>query len=127
RDGDGTLNATVTGNTIGNPGSFASHGIVAQAGSVDGDGGTLCVDIGGAGALANSLAGSGANSGTDFRLRQRIDTTVRLPGYAGGATDTAAVIALVQARNTGSETGSATVNSPPGGGYVGGAACPQPS
>jgi hypothetical protein len=117
----------VTGNTITNPGSFASHGILAQAGSVTGDAGQLCVDIGGAGALANSLAGSGANFGTDFRLRQRIDTTVRLPGYAGAATDTAAAVAFVEGRNTGSETGSATHNSPPGGGFTGGAACPQPS
>ncbi|MGH2721561.1 MAG: hypothetical protein ACRDJO_08165, partial [Actinomycetota bacterium] len=128
RDGSGTLNATVTGNTIGNPGSFASNGIVAAAGSVTGDAGTLCVDIGGAGALANSIAGSGANFGTDFRLRQRFNTTVRLPGYGGPATDTATVIAFVQGRNTGSETGSATVNAPAGGsGFVGGAACPQPS
>jgi hypothetical protein len=125
RDGNGTLNATVTGNTVSNPGTFASNGIVAQAGATATDAGLLCVDIGGAGALANSIAGSGANGGTDFRLRQRFGTTVRLPGYGGAPTDTAAVIAFVQGRNTGSETGSATVEAP-GVGFVGGAACPQP-
>jgi hypothetical protein len=128
RDGSGTLNATITGNTIANPGTFASNGILATAGSTTTDAGLLCVDIGGAGALANSLTGSGAVGATDFRLRQRFNTTVRLPGYAGSATDTAAVIAFVQGRNTGSETGSATVNAPAGGsGFVGGAACAQPS
>ena len=82
----------------------------------------MCIDIGGAGALANSLAGSGANGSEDFRVRQRFSTTVRLPGYAGGSTDTAAVVAFIQGRNNGAETGSATVQAP-GGGFVGGAAC----
>ena len=72
--------------------------------------------------MANSIAGSGANGGTDFRVRQRFGTTVRLPGYGGGATDTAAVVAFIQGRNTGAETGSATVQAP-GAGFVGGAAC----
>ena len=69
------------------------------------------------------LSGSGANGGTDFRIRQRMSTTVRLPGYGGAATDTAAVVSFIQGRNTGAETGSATAQSPPGGGFVGGAAC----
>ena len=122
--------ATVTANTIANPGTFASNGILAQAGSVTGDQGLMCLDIGGADALANSLAGSGANGGTDFRVRQRIETTVRLPGYVGANNNNAAVVAFIQGRNTGAETGSATNNVsgvPPGGGFVGGAACPQPS
>jgi hypothetical protein len=117
-----TLNATITGNTISNPGSFASNGIFTQAGATGTDTSFMCIDIGGAGALANSIAGSGANGGTDFRVRQRFGTTVRLPGYAGGATDTAAVVAFIQGRNTGAETGSATVQAP-GAGFVGGAAC----
>jgi large repetitive protein len=127
RDGNGSIHATVTGNTIANPGTFASNGLLAQAGAVGGDAGFLCVDIGGAGASANSLAGSGAGGATDFRVRQRMNTTVRLPGYAGGATDTAAVVSFIQGRNTGAETGSATVGTvPPAGGFVGGAACNVP-
>ncbi|HEY3582719.1 MAG TPA: Ig-like domain-containing protein, partial [Pyrinomonadaceae bacterium] len=121
-----TLNATITGNTISNPGSFANNGIFAQAGAATADTSFMCIDIGGAGALANSIAGSSANGGTDFRVRQRFGTTVRLPGYGGAATDTAAVVAYIQGRNTGSETGSATVQSP-GGGFVGGAACSSPA
>ena len=120
------MNATITGNTISDPGTFASNGILAQAGAAVGDDDVLCVDIGGAGALANSLVGSGANGGTDFRVRQRFSATVRLPGYVGGATDTAAVVAFIQGRNTGAETGSATVQAP-GPGFLGGAACASPS
>src|ERR1041384_5931498 len=92
----------------------------------------------GAGALANSFAGSGANGSTDFRIRQRMATTVRLPGYGGGNTDTAAVVAYIQGRNNGSETGNATVNTatssetgaPFGGGFVntpGGVPCSGPT
>ena len=31
----------------------------------------------------NTLSGSGHDGGTDFRVRQRLSTTVRLPGYGG--------------------------------------------
>jgi hypothetical protein len=117
-----TLNATITNNTIANPGTFASNGLFVQAGAASGDGGLICAGISG-----NTMAGSGANGGTDFRLRQRFNTTVRLPGYGGAAGDTAAVVAFVQGNNPGSETGSATVDFPAsGGGFVGGAACPTP-
>jgi hypothetical protein len=117
-----TLNATITGNTISNPGTFANNGLFVQGGAATGDGGLIC-----AGITGNTMAGSGANGGTDFRLRQRFNTTIRLPGYGGAAGDTAAVIAFVQGNNPGAETGSATVDFPAsGGGFVGGAACPTP-
>jgi hypothetical protein len=122
RAGSPTLNATITGNTIATPGTFAANGLLVQAGATTTDGGTLCAGISG-----NTMAGSGANGSTDFRLRQRFNTTVRLPGYAGGNTDTDAVVSFVQGNNPGAETGSATVPSPfTGGGFVGGAACPTP-
>src|SRR5207248_1884434 len=97
--------------------------------------GTMCLDLGGAGVLANSFAGAGANGSTDFRVRQRMATTVRLSGYGGTNTDTAAVVAFIQGRNSGSETGNATVNTstspetgaPFGGGFIGGAACAGPT
>jgi hypothetical protein len=120
-----SLDATVTGNIVSNPGTFASNGVLAQAGAVTGDAQPACFDIGGAGTLENSIAGSGANGGADFRVRQRIGTTVTLPGYAGAPTDTAAVVAYIQARNAGAETGAATVQAP-GGGFLGGAVCTQP-
>src|SRR5262249_31239329 len=74
----------------------------------------------------NTLAGSGQDTippGSafgDIRLRQRQDTTVHLPGYAGGPTDTNAVAAFIQNINPGPETVLVSANSPPGGGFVGG-------
>jgi large repetitive protein len=122
RAGSPTLNATITGNTIANPGVLGTNGIFVEAGAASGDGGLLC-----AGISDNSLTGSSANGGTDFRLRQRFNTTVRLPGYAGAAGDTAAVVAFAQGNNPGAETGSATVDFPAtGNGFVGGGACPTP-
>jgi hypothetical protein len=124
----GVLNTTITGNTISNPGTggLPMNGIQLNAGTVPGDTYTVCTKIGGAGALANSMTGSGLNGGTDFRLRQRQSTTVRLPGYGGANNDNTAVVTFVQSNNGGaSGLASNTVGSG-GGGFVGGAACPLP-
>ncbi|HEX6371294.1 MAG TPA: Ig-like domain-containing protein [Longimicrobium sp.] len=121
--GNGALNATVTGNTIANPGTLGSlpmNGIHLNAGTNTGDAHPVCLAVSG-----NSLTGSGALGGTDFRLRQRFATTVRLPGYADTNTNTAAVVTFVSGQNGGA-SGTASVTVPPGGGFVGGAACPQP-
>jgi hypothetical protein len=125
--GSGTLNATVTGNTVSAPGNlaFIKNGAHLNGGVSAGDSYAICFDLGGAGALANTLVGSGDDGGTDFRLRHRQSTTVRLPGYVGGAFDTGAVVAFEQARNAGAETGQAATSGL-GGGFVGGVACPQP-
>jgi hypothetical protein len=122
--GSGTLNATVTGNTVAQPGTFASNGVFLNVGTASGDAHQACFTFGGAGALANSITGSGANGATDFRLRERFATSVRLPGYAGANNDNAAVTAFVQANNGGSPTGLVANNVPTGAGYIGGAPCP---
>ncbi|MGH8612072.1 MAG: hypothetical protein ACREYF_08530 [Gammaproteobacteria bacterium] len=111
----GALNATVTGNTVSNPGTggLPMNGVHLNGGTVPGDTYQICTDIGSAGGLANALVGSGFNGGTDFSLRQRQSATVRLPGYAGANT---AVVSFVQGRNT----------VPTGGGFIGGAACALP-
>ena len=123
--GSGAFNATVTGNTVSAPGSlaFIKNGAHLNGGVSPGDSYAICYDLGGAGALANTLAGSGDDGGPDFRLRHRQSTTVRLPGYGGGAFDTGAVVAFEQARNSG--VGQAATSGL-GGGFTGGAACPQP-
>lgn len=101
QDGAGAINATITGNTIdmqldgtGN----AVNGILVNSGVADpsGAGSSVCVDIGGAGALSNTFTHSlgGTLAGGDIRVRQRFSNPVRLPGYAGGATDTTAVARL---------------------------------
>lgn len=124
----GALNATISGNTVSNPGTggLPMNGVHLNGGTVPGDTYQICTDVGGAGALANNLVGSGANGGTDFRLRQRQATTVRLPGYGGANNNDAAVVAFVQGRNTGGPSGLASNTVPTGGGFVGGAACPLP-
>jgi hypothetical protein len=122
--GTGAMNASVTGNTIAQPGttSFVMNGIQLNAGTNTGDAHQVCLALAG-----NSMMGSGANGGTDFRLRQRMVTTVRLPGYVGLNNDNAAVSAFVQANNPVVPSGNvANTVSTGGGGYVGGAACAQP-
>jgi hypothetical protein len=127
----GSVHATVTGNTISNPGSNASiisvfQGIQLSSGTTPGQSFQWCANI-----KANSIIGSGRNGGTDFRLRQRQSTTVRLPGYGGTAFDTTAVTNFIASQNdanpnsAGAEpptpTGAAVTDA--GGGFVGGAAC----
>ena len=136
----GTINTTVTGNTIAEPGNtagtitVAKQGIHYNIGTVSGDTFTTCADIGGAGALANTIDASGADStpstvNVDVRLRQRQSTTIRLPGYGGGATDTAAVETFIDNRNSAGTTTLAAASGS-GGGFLNsspaGSACPQP-
>ncbi len=63
----------------------------------------MCVDIGGRERRTEHIASpslGGSMAGGDIRVRQRNDGTVRLPGYGGSATDSAAVIAYLTGRNT---------------------------
>jgi len=70
-----------------------------------GDAGTFCADV--SGNVASSVNADG------LRLGQRFATTVQLPGYAGGATDTAAVNSYLGARNASlGDTISSTTQSP---------------
>jgi hypothetical protein len=122
RDGSPTINATVTGNNVANPSAGGGNGLLLRNGAITTDGGFTCAAITG-----NILEDSAVAGLDDFRLRQRFNTTVRLPGYGGAAGDTAAVVAFVQGNNSGAESGSATADFPAtGGGFVGGAACPTP-
>ena len=63
---------------------------------------------------------------TDIRLRQRFNTTIRLPGYGGANNDTTAVDSFVAGNNAGADVSSAHNVGGGGGGFVGGAACPTP-
>jgi hypothetical protein len=136
---DGDLNATIQGNTIAEPtaptGGLAQNGIHLN-GRTNSTGGNdaydICVDIGGAGTNATTMNGSGALGGTDFRLRQRFATTVRMPGYTGANNVEADVVNFVKNRNNNplTTTGSATFSVPTGGGFQNtnpaGASCAQP-
>jgi hypothetical protein len=126
------FNVTVTGNTVSNPGNINTdfNGIHLNNGTVGAtDNFTTCADIGGAG-VGNNVAGSGSGvtppNNADIRLRQRQSTTVRLPGYGGANNDNTAVVTYLTGRNT-LTTAAASNTVPTGGGFVGGAACTQPS
>lgn len=114
------MNLTVEGNTLnvvpndvnGSRESFHVNWGATSTNVFGGvDSGTLRLDFGGPGAEANTIT-HGIGAPDDFRIRQRFDTRIELEGYAGGAFDTAAVVAYVQGRNTGSagEPGSASAN-----------------
>ncbi|MDB4915160.1 MAG: hypothetical protein JWM95_2804, partial [Gemmatimonadetes bacterium] len=98
------VQAAVTGNTINTAGSFGSQGFLLTAGTATGDAGRYCMTLGGAGTLANSLTGSGANGSTDIRIRNRFDVKIGFPGYTGSTTNTAALGTYLQARNGGAPT-----------------------
>ncbi|MHC2338379.1 cadherin domain-containing protein [Bradyrhizobium sp. USDA 4454] len=103
--GNARLTAIVMGNTASNPGTFGNHGFELNAGTTAGDAQSVSLTLGGTGAQENQFLGSGANGGTDIRLRDRFDTTVGLhagdgSSYGGGSTDTAAISAYVLAHNT---------------------------
>jgi hypothetical protein len=121
-----SFNATVTNNTVGNPGSINTNfnGIQLNNGTVSTDNFTSCFDLRG-NSITASGSGAVAPNNADFRLRQRQSTTVRLPGYGGANNNDAAVVSFLSGNNT-ATTGASSNTVPTGGGYVGGAACPTP-
>ncbi|MFL6197052.1 MAG: hypothetical protein ACJ75H_22895, partial [Thermoanaerobaculia bacterium] len=123
--GNGTVNATITGNTVKEPDSFALHGLELNVGTTASDAHFVCASIGGTGALKNDLtsAGNNGNGGFEMRPRQRQSTTIRLPGYGGAFNDTAAVASFLAGQNT--TSGAASISaSVASNGFVNGAACP---
>jgi hypothetical protein len=122
---DASLNLTITNNSLTNPGANSQHGIVGNFGANSAGTNAVCADV------KNNSPNLGAvppNGGNAIRLRQRNSSTVRLPGYAGANTDITAVQNFIAGQNNEIPVGSvtATVDVPPGGGFVGGAACAQP-
>jgi hypothetical protein len=134
-DGSGTLNLTVVGNVIDQQvDALAREAIQTNFGITSlnlfgvEDAPTVCLDLGGAGVLANTFS-NGAGAPDDFRLRKRFGATVRLPGYAGGTgqdgTSLSQVVAFIEGRNNTTAPNSASASGS-GGGYTGGAGCPLP-
>jgi hypothetical protein len=122
----GALNATITGNTITDPGNAVTpaspkRGLWLEAGAQANDSFAVCAAISG-NALSNG--GSLAPPGVDVRLRQLFSTTVRLPGYAGAATNQTAVETFVAGNNPGGTEVDATASGLGGGFVGGGATCP---
>ena len=125
------MRATVQSNVITEPDSVAFAGIDAEVGADPSDIGTMCVDLGGAGALANSVSNGDPSNFNDINLIQQFATSMILPGYGGAATDDSAVEAFEAARNNGDGTPTVFAShdtttgdgNPAGSGFLGGANC----
>ena len=93
-DGNATVNATITNNTVSTTTNAALQAIRVNGGATSSqagapgtpDNGTLNFDIHG-----NSLSTDPSAGVTDIRVRQRFDVTDRIEGYSGSATDDTAV------------------------------------
>ena len=92
-EGGPTADVTVTGNTVNLP-SNAAVGIFAESGTLSADTSTLCADI-----RTNTVTLAGADNDI-VAYNHRPATTLRLPGFTGSGTDTAAVAAYLKGRNT---------------------------
>ncbi|RWN97538.1 MAG: S-layer family protein [Mesorhizobium sp.] len=130
QDGAGSILAQITGNAIDmklDGAGNAVAGILVQSGitSPTGDGSSIDLNIGGAGALANTFTHSlgGTMAAGDIRVRQRNNGTINLSGYAGAPTDLAAAIAYLNGRNTVVSASTATADST---GFTGLATAPFP-
>lgn len=132
----GNFFASVTGNTVAEPGNtvgtlaILKNGLHLNAGTTPGD--TFLFHLN---ATGNNFSASGKEAvpptgvgDIDIRLRQRQSTTVELPGYGGANNDNTAVAAFVDANNTGSDLllVSNTVSTG-GGGYINHAVRPLPA
>ncbi|HEX8240755.1 MAG TPA: Ig-like domain-containing protein [Allosphingosinicella sp.] len=115
QDGNGTMNATIQSNTIDmkNPGALANPAFLIQS-AVTGPGNTSSINLnmGGAGALANTFlhSGGGTIAAGDIRVRQRFDGTINLDGYVGGGQDTTAIVNYLNGRNNEISSSTATVD-----------------
>jgi hypothetical protein len=124
REGNPTMNLTITGNTVADPGSFGSWGILGETGAETGDNGTACVAMSGNSMKGSAQAGQG---GADFEFDQEFNTTIKLPGYTGTSQNTNAVVSFLQGQNTGNGTPSGiATTSGSGGGFTNAASCPTP-
>ena len=109
----GQFNLNISGNVVANPGTTPLitllNGIRVDSGVAAGDTFATCVDFG-----ANTIAGSGDISlpDRDFRLVASQSTTLRQPGYAGGATDGVAFATYAESQIGGGAQGTATANPP---------------
>src|ERR1041384_6850354 len=96
-----SVNATITNNTIAQPGTFAiantAQGFQLNNGTTSGENFTTCLLFSG-----NTVDQAGTGAGGDGRLRQRFDTKVQLPGYTGaadGTTGSPTIASYIQALN----------------------------
>jgi hypothetical protein len=114
-DGAGDLNATITGNTVSSSDSNAFAAVFVDAQTTN----SVCADIGGAGALANTMSASAGF--TDVAFQTGGTGVINLEGYAGAASNQAQIQTYIQGRNTGTPGVQLNIG---GGPVQGGGACP---
>lgn len=90
-DGAAALHATVVNNTVSGRDPSADYGLSAEYGQLPTDSGASCLDVSG-----NTLAGGGGFPG--LRVR-KLHAFLGLPNYAGGTTDSVAVLNYLASRN----------------------------
>ena len=104
-DGNPTVRATITGNSVTEPSTLAGNssfaGITIEPGALSTDNVTMCLDLGGAGPLQNSVSTGDPSNFNDVNLALTGNVTVDLPGYTGGTTDSNAVASYLIPRNSG--------------------------
>lgn len=124
RDGDNTFNATITGNTLTQSNIFGLPGIFFQSGASGSttDDINACADIGGAGALANTITTEAGVIDIRLRLRSSTDSFV-LPGFTGLGTSATDVETYLTGRNNG-VADNTTIDA--GLTFSGGVSCPTP-
>jgi hypothetical protein len=107
----GQFNLDIAGNSAANPGTNPSitllQGVRVDSGVATGDTFATCVSFG-----PNSITGSSDAANKDFRLVAGQSTTMRQPGYAGGAIDGAAFAAFAAGKIGGGAQGTAVANPP---------------
>ena len=118
----GQFNINFSGNSAGNPGTNPSitllQGVRVDSGVDINDTFATCVKFG-----ANTITGSSDAANKDFRLVASQNTTIRQPGYGGGATDGAAFAAFAAGLIGSGAQGTAVANAPAT--FLGtGATCP---
>jgi len=124
RDGNNTLNVTVSNNNVSELTNAASRQAVnlETGSSLADETGNVCADI-----INNTLFAQ--TFVTEMNVRARSIATMRFPGYLGGTTDTAALVTYLQGRNpaggqaTASNSGTSTFNNT----IPAGSACTQPT
>jgi len=113
------LNATVTGNTVTETtsagGSFSSIFIDSSNNNI------VCVDVGGAGGLANNLSTAGF---TDIATRSSSGGTINFDSYGGAANDAVAVQNYLNGRNNETVPSLSQINA--GSTHQGGGNCITP-
>ena len=125
-----TMNVTIQGNSVNMTDPLAANGIQVDAAVNSLGATTMSAQIGGVLAAQKNTSSVTVAGNNDIRVTSRFSASVmRLPGYTGGAQDTAAVGNFIRSNNTITDV-SVSTGLAPGGTFTNtsppGTACPVP-